>query len=101
MQIEPLRDIIVIEREEVKDTHDGGLIVVANADKQEEPPRGKVLKVGPGRILENGELITPSVKVGDHVIFSPQSGHPIRLGGLHDDTTIVMTEQEIIGILSE
>ncbi len=101
MQIEPLRDIVVIQREEIKETHNGGMIVVANADKQEEPPRGVVLKVGPGRILETGELIPPSVSVGDVVIFAPQSGHPIKLGGIHDDLTIVMTELEIIGILTE
>ena len=97
MKFEPLRDIVLIRRDEAE-TQVGSIII---AGDQEEQPRGTVVKVGPGRYLETGELIEPTVKEGDSVIFAIQSGHPVKLGTPEDDKMIVMTEQEIIGILRE
>ena len=97
MTFEPLRDIVLIKRDK-KEERIGSIILAGN---QEEPPRGTVLEVGPGRVLENGELVVPTVKKGDKVIFAAHSGHPVKLGTPDDDETIVMTEAEIIGIIRE
>lgn len=97
MNFQPLRDIVLIERE-APEQQIGSIIIAGN---QEEPNRGTVIKLGPGRVLENGELVKPSVKEGDRVLFSPTSGFPVKLGTNNDDNMIIMGEQEIIGILHD
>lgn len=95
VSFEPLRNIVLIKREEPE--KQVGSIIIAGST--EEPPRGTVIKVGPGRILENGDTVPTTVKPGDRVLFAPQSGHPVKFGTKDDESLIVMTEEEIIGIL--
>jgi chaperonin GroES len=100
MFVEPLRDLVVIKRIKTETKFSGTSILIANADKQEVLPQGIVQQVGPGRFLENGELLAMTVKVGDKVLFTPQSGHPVKLSNAMDnDDTIVMPENEIIGVI--
>lgn len=97
MNFEPLRDVVLIQREAPEEKV-GSIILAGN---QEEPPRGTVLVVGPGRVTEDGTKIEMTVKPGDRVIFSPTSGHPVKFGTDRDDQMIVMTEAEIIGIIRD
>lgn len=97
MNFEPLRDIVLIQREQ-PETQIGSIVIAGN---KEEPPRGTVLVAGPGRITEDGTKIEMTVKPGDRVIFAPTSGHPVKFGTDRDDEMIVMTETEIIGIISD
>jgi len=98
MKFEPLRDIVLIERDETVKKSTGGIIMTGTA--AEQPPEGVVLSVGPGRLLEDGTLIVPSVKEGDRVVFAANSGYPIKLSEMPQaDELVVMTEGEIIGIL--
>lgn len=92
--IKPLRDRIVLSREEEKEQVRGGIIIPDTA--KEKPQRAKVVAVGDGKLLDNGARLQPSVKVGDTVLFGKYSGTEIKLDGKE---FIIMKEEEVLGIL--
>lgn len=79
MSLKPLDDRVVIRPVDAEETTAGG-IVLPDAAK-EKPQRGKVLAVGPGRLLESGDRVAVSVIVGDEVLFSKYGGTDIEVDG--------------------
>lgn len=70
----PLFDFVLIEPIP-KGTTEGGLALPAGADP--DPPKGKVVKVGPGRMTEEGAFIEPTVHPGDVVYLHFAYSKPI------------------------
>lgn len=66
-KIEPVRDLVLIQPLEEQEKTTSGLLYVPKTAKAREM-RGKVLAVGPGRYLENGQKVPVSVAVGDTVL---------------------------------
>ncbi|MGB9668079.1 MAG: co-chaperone GroES [Thermosulfidibacteraceae bacterium] len=97
MKLQPLYDRVVVKpiEEEEKKTK-GGIIIPDTA--KEKPQRGKVVAVGQGRLLENGQFVTPLVKVGDEVIFGKYSGTEVEIDG---EKYLVMREEDIYAIITE
>ena len=79
MTLKPLDDRVVVEPMEAEETTAGG-IVLPDAAK-EKPQRGKVVAVGPGRLLESGERVKVGVSVGDEVLFGKYGGTEIEVEG--------------------
>ncbi len=79
MKLRPLDDRVVIEPLPAEETTAGGIVLPDAA--QEKPQRGRVLAVGPGKLLDNGQRGEMSVSVGDEVIFGKYSGHDIEVDG--------------------
>lgn len=79
MTLKPLDDRIVVRPLDAEETTAGG-IVLPDAAK-EKPQRGKVLAVGPGRLLDSGERCAVSVVVGDEVLFGKYGGTEIEVDG--------------------
>lgn len=79
MKIKPLDDRVVVEPLSAEETTAGG-IVLPDAAK-EKPQRGKVVAVGPGRLLDNGERCPVGVSIGDEVLFSKYGGTEIEVDG--------------------
>ena len=72
MNIRPLHDRVIVERQEVESKSAGGIVLTGSA--AEKSTRGKILAVGKGRILENGTVQPLDVQVGDVVIFAEGYG---------------------------
>ena len=79
MNLNPLDDRVVIEPLEAEETTAGG-IVLPDAAK-EKSQRGKVLAVGPGKLLDSGERSPIGVAVGDEVLFGKYGGTEIEVEG--------------------
>ncbi|NNJ27318.1 co-chaperone GroES [Alienimonas chondri] len=79
MTLNPLDDRVVIEPLEAEETTAGG-IVLPDAAK-EKSQRGKVLAVGPGKLLDSGERSPVGVEVGDEVLFGKYGGTEIEVDG--------------------
>ena len=79
ISLKALDDRIVIRPVDAEETTAGG-IVLPDAAK-EKPQRGKVLAVGPGRLLESGDRVAVSVTLGDEVLFSKYGGTDIEVDG--------------------
>ncbi|TCK07339.1 co-chaperone GroES [Marinobacterium mangrovicola] len=97
MNIRPLHDRVVVRRSEEETTTASGIVLPGSA--AEKPNRGEVVAVGPGRVLNNGEVQAPSVKVGDKVLFGQYAGsNTVKVG---DDELLIMQEGEIYGVLED
>ncbi len=96
MQIRPLHDRVIVKRVEEERTTAGGIVLPDSAT--EKPIRGKVLAVGKGKILENGDIRPLDVKVDDIVLFGKYSGTDVKVEG---DELLVMREEDIMGIIED
>ncbi|CAI8960571.1 chaperonin GroES [Pseudomonas sp. BT76 TE3572] len=95
MKLRPLHDRVVIRRSEEEKKTAGGIVLPGSA--AEKPNQGEVLAVGPGKVLDNGEVRALSVKVGDKVVFGPYSGsNTVKVDG---EDLVVMAENEILAVV--
>ena len=69
-----------------------GGIVLPDAAK-EKPQRGKVVAVGPGKLLDNGNRGELSVQVGDEVIYGKYGGTEIEVNG---EEVKILRESDIL-----
>ena len=79
ISLKPLDERVVIRPVDAEETTAGGIVLPDTA--KEKPQRGKVLAVGPGRLLDSGERVAISVVVGDEVLFSKYGGTDIEVDG--------------------
>ncbi len=79
LRLRPLDDRVVVEPKEAEERTAGGIVLPDTA--KEKPQRGKVISVGPGKLLDNGNRGELSVSVGDEVIYGKYSGSDIELDG--------------------
>ena len=91
--IRPLRDRIVVRRQEERTTA-GGIVIPDTST--EKPIIGIVVAVGPGKTLDNGSVVEPAVNAGDKVLFGKYSGTEVELAG---ETLVVMREDDIMGVI--
>jgi chaperonin GroES len=96
MKIRPLHDRVVVRRVEEETKTAGGIVLPDSA--AEKPSRGEVLAVGPGKVLDNGEVRKLGVKVGDKVIFGQYGGSTVKIDG---DELLILSESEIFGVLEK
>lgn len=96
MNIRPLHDRVVIKRLDDERTSAGGIVIPDSA--AEKPMRGKVMAIGPGKMLDNGQLIPLGVKKGDKVLFGKYSGTEVKILG---DELLVMREDDIMAVIEE
>ncbi|MBU0580223.1 MAG: co-chaperone GroES [Candidatus Margulisbacteria bacterium] len=94
LKIKPLADRVVIKQIEDEMKTKSGIVLPDNA--KEKPQQGEVIAVGPGRVLDNGERLTPEVKEGDIVFFSKYSGDEIKVDGVEYK---IIEERNILAIL--
>ena len=94
MKFRPLYDRVLIKRLEAEEVTAGGIVIPDNA--KEKPSRGKVIAVGSGKILDNGETKPLIIKTGDVVLFVKYSGTEVKVD---DEEYIVMSENDVLGII--
>ncbi|MBN2581693.1 MAG: co-chaperone GroES [Planctomycetes bacterium] len=94
MKITPLGDKIVVKRLEAEERTAGGIVLPDTA--KEKPQRGKVIAVGEGRLLDNGERAKPAVKKGDEIVFTSYAGTEIKVGG---EEYMIMGEGEVLAVV--
>ena len=79
ISIRPLDDRVVVEPLAAEATTAGGIVLPDSA--QEKPQRGKILAVGPGKLLDSGDRGELSLSVGDEVIFGKYGGTEMEIEG--------------------
>ena len=96
MSIRPLHDRVIVKRVEEERRTASGIVIPDSAT--EKPVRGKIIAVGKGKILENGEVRPLDVKIGDIVLFGKYSGTEIKIDG---EELLVMREEDLVAILED
>jgi len=94
MKIRPLHDRVIVKRLEEERVSAGGIVIPDSA--AEEPVQGKVIAVGKGKILEDGNVRPLDVKVGDKILFGKYSGTEVKVDG---DDLVVMREEDVMAII--
>ena len=94
MKIRPLHDRVIIKRIEEEEKTKGGIIIPDSA--KEKPSEGKVIAVGNGKILDNGDVKALEVKKGDKVLFGKYAGTEIKING---EEHLIMREDDIIAVV--
>jgi chaperonin GroES len=94
MAIRPLHDRILVKRVKEEEKTKGGIIIPDTA--KEKPVEGKVVAVGNGKVLENGEQRKLEVKKGVRILFGKYSGTEVKLDG---DELLILREDDVLAII--
>ena len=92
--IKPLGERVVIEVAEGDVKTASGIVLPDTA--KEKPQKGKVIAVGTGKLLDNGQRAAMEVKAGDEVIFSKYSGSEVKVD---DKEYLIVRESDILAIM--
>ena len=95
MKLQPLADRIVIKPLEAENKTKGGIVLPDTA--KEKPQEGEVVAIGKGRVLDNGSVRAPEVKVGDKVLYGKYSGNEITTKD--GEELLIMKEEDILAIV--
>lgn len=94
MSVKPLEDRVLIRPTEPETQTESGIYLPESA--KEKPIQGKVVAMGPGKLLDSGERVTPSVKKGDIVVFGKYAGTEVEIKKV---THMIMRESELLGVI--
>ncbi|MHC4431494.1 MAG: co-chaperone GroES [Planctomycetota bacterium] len=96
MNLKPLDDRIVIKQSEAEDKSAGGILLPDTA--KEKPQIGKVVAIGPGKILDDGKRGQMSVKKKDKVLYAKYSGSDVEVDG---EKYVILRESDVLGIVEK
>jgi chaperonin GroES len=92
--IKPLGDRVVVKALEREEKTKSGIVLPDTA--KEKPQEGKIIAVGTGKLLENGQRVPLDVKEGDKVIFSKYGGTEIKIDG---QDYLILSERDVLAIV--
>ncbi len=96
LAIRPLEDRVVIQQIEAEEKTAGGIVLPDTA--KEKPQRGKVIAVGPGKLLDSGERGQMSVRTGDEVFYGKYAGSDVEVGGTK---YVILRESDVLAIIEK
>lgn len=94
MKLKPIGDKIIVEPEKEEEKTKSGIVLPDTA--KEKPQKGKVIAVGPGKILDNGQRSPMEVNEGDIVIYSKYAGTEIKI---EDKEYLILSDRDILAVL--
>ncbi len=95
LNLRPLGDRVVVKPVDREEVTRGGIVLPDTA--KEKPQQAEVLSVGPGRLLDSGERVTPDVKQGDRVLFAKYSGTEFK----HEqEEYLILRESDILALVN-
>ncbi|MCH2132672.1 MAG: co-chaperone GroES [Phycisphaerales bacterium] len=94
MSVKPLEDRVLIRPIEAESRTESGIYLPESA--KEKPMQGKVVALGPGKLLDNGERIKLAVKKGDTVVYSKYAGTEVEI---KNQTHLIVRESELLGVV--
>lgn len=94
MSLQPLGDRVVVTFEETQEKTVGGFVLAGSSHEATKP--ATVLAVGEGLRTLTGELVAPSVAVGDKVLVEEGAGIEVKDG---DKKVSIVRESDIVAIV--
>jgi chaperonin GroES len=96
MNLKPIGDRLVVQRQEAGEKTKGGIILPDTA--KEKPQVGKVLAVGEGKLLKDGKRQPMQLKKGDTILFTSYAGDEFTLDG---NKVLLMREDDVLAVIEE
>ena len=95
-KLRPLGDRVVIQPTPREETTKSGIVLPDTA--KEKPQEGKILAVGPGRILDDGKREQVDVKEGQKVLYAKYAGTEFKVDG---DELLIVSQKDILAIVQD
>lgn len=96
MKLRPLDDRVVVKQSQAEEKTSGGIYLPDAA--KEKPQIGKVIAVGPGKLLDDGKRGQMSAKKNDHVVYGKYMGNEVEIDG---EKYVILRESDILGIVEK
>jgi len=93
-RIRPINDKLVVKRLEAEEKTKGGILLPDSA--KEKPKEGRVIAVGDGKLLDNGNRAALQVKEDDRVIFSSYAGTEVKIAG---EDYLILDESDVLAVV--
>ena len=94
MSVRPLEDRILVKPLEPETKTASGIFLPETS--KERQMQGKVVALGPGKLLDNGQRTRPAVKKGDTVVFGKYSGTEVEIKNV---SHLIIRESELLGVI--
>jgi chaperonin GroES len=95
MTLKPLNDYVVIKPITAEKITKSGIVLPDTINK-EKPEQGEIIAIGNGKLLDNGQRGSMSVKIGDKVMFRKYSPDEIKI---EEKEYLIIRESDIMLIL--
>lgn len=92
--LRPLADRIIVKNTGAEETTKGGIVLPDTA--KEKPTQGEVIAVGPGKVLENGQVAAMEVKAGDKVLYGKYGGTEVKVDG---EEYVILRQDDVLAVL--
>jgi len=93
-KLRPLGDRVVVEPTSGDETTKSGIVIPDTA--KEKPQEGKILAVGPGRVLDDGKREQMDLKRGDKVLYARYAGTEFKLDG---EDLLIISHRDILAVV--
>ncbi|HEV2124660.1 MAG TPA: co-chaperone GroES [Chloroflexota bacterium] len=93
-KLRPLGDKVVVQPTQREETTKSGIVLPDTA--KEKPQEGKIIAVGTGRVLDNGERAKLEVQEGQKVLYAKYAGTEVKLDG---EEYLILSEKDILAVL--
>jgi len=94
MAVKPLDDRVLVKQSEAEDVTTGGIVLPDTA--KEKPQRGKVVAVGPGKLLDSGKRGQMGLKKGDEVFYGKYAGTEVKVDG---EDYVILRESDVLAVI--
>ena len=95
LNIQPLGDRVIVQRAEAEEKTAGGILLPETA--KDKPKEGRVLAVGDGKIMDDGQRQKMNLKPGDRVLFTSYAGTEIKYQG---EEYLIMSENDVLAVIN-
>jgi chaperonin GroES len=96
MAVKPLDDRVLVKQSAAEERTAGGIVLPDTA--KEKPQRGKVLAVGPGKLLDTGKRGEMGLKKGDEVYYGKYTGTEIKIDG---EEYVILRESDVLAVIEK
>ncbi|MHC4715699.1 MAG: co-chaperone GroES [Planctomycetota bacterium] len=96
MAVKPLDDRVLVKQSEAEDVTTGGIVLPDTA--KEKPQRGKIVAVGPGKLLDSGKRGRMGLKKGDQVFYGKYAGTEVKVDG---EDYVILRESDVLAVIEK
>jgi len=95
-KLRPLGDRVVVQPTPREEMTKSGIVLPDTA--KEKPQEGKVLAVGPGRILDDGSREAIDVSEGQRVLYAKYAGTEFKVD---ENELLIVSQKDILAIVAD
>jgi chaperonin GroES len=96
MALRPLGDRIIVKATDAEEKTAGGILLPDTA--REKPQQGKVIAVGPGKLLDNGKTVPMEIKKDDVIYYAKYGGTEVKVGS---EEYVILRQDDVLAVVEK